>query len=324
MLLPIRTVTIHRQRPRSRRDDLDEPSGPNRPAGPGGGTTLPPRRIRRRPGGGRLLPPASRVPRRLDLVIFLRSGLPQPAGPYEDPDQAAAATRYLTQIDPENIADIVVDLHDPGWPVIRRIDPPLADRLDPQVFLAETRVFFAPEQRPGNSASPTTTPPTRPSWTWAAAPAGPFPTFGPRSARTAASSGSTSPRRCRPPHAAMVATRTRCWSWATPAAGLLPHLSDPDLGLTELARVTVPDGRLVLFHPSGRAALAARHGRRLRPGRPPIRSAGSWTARGGRWPATTTPRPLPRHRRPGSRTHPMRTRETRTSSTLSWVCHRAS
>lgn len=43
------------------------------------------------------------------------------------------------------------------------------------------------------------------------------------------------------------------------AAGLLPHLPDPDLGLTELARVTVPDGRLVLFHPSGRAALAARH-----------------------------------------------------------------
>jgi SAM-dependent methyltransferase len=42
------------------------------------------------------------------------------------------------------------------------------------------------------------------------------------------------------------------------------HLPDPDLVLTELARVTVPDGRLVLFHPSGRAALAARHGRRLR------------------------------------------------------------
>jgi ubiquinone/menaquinone biosynthesis C-methylase UbiE len=48
------------------------------------------------------------------------------------------------------------------------------------------------------------------------------------------------------------------------AAGLLPHLSDPGTGLAELARVTAPGGRLVLFHPSGRAAVAARHGRRLR------------------------------------------------------------
>jgi hypothetical protein len=58
-----------------------------------------------------------------DLVVFLRSGAPQPAAPYEDPDRAPAAARYLTQVDPEGIADIVVDLHDPGWPVIRRMDP---------------------------------------------------------------------------------------------------------------------------------------------------------------------------------------------------------
>jgi SAM-dependent methyltransferase len=49
------------------------------------------------------------------------------------------------------------------------------------------------------------------------------------------------------------------------AAGLIMHLPGTDSGLRELARVTRPGGRLVLFHPSGRAALAARHGRALRP-----------------------------------------------------------
>jgi len=43
-------------------------------------------------------------------------------------------------------------------------------------------------------------------------------------------------------------------------AGVLPHLGDPAGGLGELARVTKPGGRLALFHPIGRAALAARHG----------------------------------------------------------------
>jgi SAM-dependent methyltransferase len=52
------------------------------------------------------------------------------------------------------------------------------------------------------------------------------------------------------------------------AAGLLGHLPDVDPVLTELARVCVVDGRLALFHPSGRAALAARHGRTLRADEP--------------------------------------------------------
>jgi SAM-dependent methyltransferase len=49
------------------------------------------------------------------------------------------------------------------------------------------------------------------------------------------------------------------------AAGLVHHLSDAATGLRELARVTRPGGRLALFHPLGRAALAARRGHELRP-----------------------------------------------------------
>ncbi|MET9437064.1 methyltransferase domain-containing protein [Streptomyces sp. NPDC006551] len=46
-------------------------------------------------------------------------------------------------------------------------------------------------------------------------------------------------------------------------AGLISHLPDPAENLRELARVVRPGGRLALFHPIGRAALAARHGRRV-------------------------------------------------------------
>jgi SAM-dependent methyltransferase len=52
------------------------------------------------------------------------------------------------------------------------------------------------------------------------------------------------------------------------AAGLVHHLPDTEAGLHELARVTRLGGLLVLFHPSGRAALAARHGRVLSPDEP--------------------------------------------------------
>ncbi|WP_031079467.1 class I SAM-dependent methyltransferase [Streptomyces sp. NRRL S-118] len=46
-------------------------------------------------------------------------------------------------------------------------------------------------------------------------------------------------------------------------AGLISHLPHPVENLRELARVVRPGGRLALFHPVGRAALAARHGRRI-------------------------------------------------------------
>ncbi|MFE7567291.1 class I SAM-dependent methyltransferase [Streptomyces sp. NPDC057539] len=46
-------------------------------------------------------------------------------------------------------------------------------------------------------------------------------------------------------------------------AGLIAHLPQPEENLRELARVVRPGGRLALFHPIGRAALAARQGRRI-------------------------------------------------------------
>lgn len=49
------------------------------------------------------------------------------------------------------------------------------------------------------------------------------------------------------------------------AAGLIAHLPHPADSLRELARVVRPGGVLALFHPIGRAALAARQGRRITP-----------------------------------------------------------
>ncbi|MFJ6725552.1 class I SAM-dependent methyltransferase [Streptomyces sp. NPDC091281] len=49
------------------------------------------------------------------------------------------------------------------------------------------------------------------------------------------------------------------------AAGLVAHLPKPSDDLGELARVVRVGGTLALFHPLGRAALAARQGRTLTP-----------------------------------------------------------
>ncbi|MCU7821863.1 class I SAM-dependent methyltransferase [Kitasatospora sp. DSM 101779] len=68
-------------------------------------------------------------------------------------------------------------------------------------------------------------------------------------------------------------------------AGLISHLPGPAEGLRELARVTRPGGRLALYHPIGRAALAARHGRaltpddlRAEPNLRPLLAANGWRA----------------------------------------------
>ncbi|NED20043.1 class I SAM-dependent methyltransferase [Streptomyces sp. SID9913] len=67
------------------------------------------------------------------------------------------------------------------------------------------------------------------------------------------------------------------------AAGLVAHLPRPADTLRELARVVRPGGVLALFHPVGRAALAARQGRRLtdddlraEPSLRPLLAASGW------------------------------------------------
>lgn len=68
------------------------------------------------------------------------------------------------------------------------------------------------------------------------------------------------------------------------ASGLISHVVRPAAVLAELARVTRPGGRLALFHPVGRAVLAARRGRtltpddiRAEPNLRPLLDAAGWT-----------------------------------------------
>jgi ubiquinone/menaquinone biosynthesis C-methylase UbiE len=63
---------------------------------------------------------------------------------------------------------------------------------------------------------------------------------------------------------AVLPLRSGCLD-AVFAAGLLAHLPHPVETLRELARGVRQGGILALFHPIGRAALAARQGRRITP-----------------------------------------------------------
>ncbi|MBE3199456.1 class I SAM-dependent methyltransferase [Frankia sp. CH37] len=216
-------------------------------------------------------------------------------------------TRSTGDDDLDGRADVIVDLNDLTWPVIRRV----ADRLGvtDTWHVSESRAFFAIrattwDSRFGDDAA-----------AYAAAVADLAPGAGAVVVDVGCGTG-----RALPPLRAAVGPAgvvlgldvtpqmlevARDQGRARPgelllgdarrlplasgrvdavfAAGLVHHLPDIRAGLAELARVCRPGGRLAIFHPSGRAALAARHGRTLRPDEPlapgqlgPLLAAAGW------------------------------------------------
>jgi SAM-dependent methyltransferase len=192
--------------------------------------------------------------------------------------------------DGERRAQVVIDHRDPQWPVIRQIHPDLAD--PDRWYLSESRAFFAARAadwdsrfgddipryveavrlagvNPGDVALDVGCGTGRalPALAGAVGPTGSVLGFDftPDMLVAARENG-------RDEHASLVLADARRLPVADDAAdvifaaGLVHHLPDPVAGLSELARVTRPGGTLAIFHPTGRAELAARHGRTLRPG----------------------------------------------------------
>ena len=220
--------------------------------------------------------PAWRTARDWDVVIWLRA---DPADQGQHPGGEAGAS-------------IVIDLHDPSWPVIRRVAAPLASHG--LWYIAETRAFFSTrattwdtkfgDDLPAYAAAIAQARVPRHGvvidvgcGTGRALPAlrqavGPHGTviavdLTPEMLRQARTKG-------RAEHATLILADARHLPFASAsadavfAAGLIMHLPDTEAGLRQLARITRPGGLLILFHPSGRAALAARHSRALEPDEP--------------------------------------------------------
>lgn len=206
------------------------------------------------------------------VIVYLRSGPRSRLGDGEG----------------ERRAQVVIDHHDPQWPVIRHVHPRLAD--PERWYLAESRAFFGARAagwdakfgddlpayaeavalaglRPGDRALDVGcgTGRAMPALADAVGPAG-------RVIGLDLTPGMLAAARAagRDGCGALILADARRLPFADAgadavfAAGLVQHLPDPAAGLAELARVTRPGGRLVIFHPSGRAALAARHGRTIR------------------------------------------------------------
>jgi SAM-dependent methyltransferase len=220
-----------------------------------------------------------------DVTVFLRTA---PGGrhfPVFRKDSSARDQRDRRER--EERADVVIDLHDLHWPVIRRVAAPLAARGS--WYLTETRAFFACRAASWDSRFGD----DLPAYCEAVAEAGirrsgividvgcgtgrALPPLreavGPAGTVIALDVTPEMLDVARPAvqlaGAGMVIADARALPFADGsadaifAAGLVNHLPDTNEGLRELARVTSPGGLLVLFHPSGRAALAARHGHAL-------------------------------------------------------------
>jgi SAM-dependent methyltransferase len=191
--------------------------------------------------------------------------------------------------DGERRAQVVIDHRDPDWPVIRHVHPSLAD--PDRWYLSESRAFFAARaadwdltfgddlpayakavHETGVRAGEVVldvgcgTGRALPALAGAVGPDGRVIglDFTPDMLAAACRAG-------RNTTATLLVADARRLPIAAGAvdvvfaAGLINHLPDPRAGLTELARVTRPGGTLAMFHPIGRAALATRHGRTLRP-----------------------------------------------------------
>nr|BFE65680.1 hypothetical protein GCM10020063_102060 [Dactylosporangium thailandense] len=214
------------------------------------------------------------------VVVWLRTARDRHAG------EAARGDR----------ADIVVDLHDRAWPVIRHVAPHLAEHG--MWYLRESRAFFGVRAATWDTRFGDDGP------AYAAA----VHRAGLRQGGTVLDAGCGTGRALPALRAAVGPAGVIVGVDVTPqmldlarsrdeplvladarrlpfaagaldaifAAGLVTHLPDATEGLRELARAVRPGGRLVLFHPSGRARLAARHGRTPAPGR----AAGRGPARG--------------------------------------------
>jgi SAM-dependent methyltransferase len=225
------------------------------------------------------------------IIVYLRSGPRSRLGDGEG----------------ERRAQVVIDHHDPLWPVIRHVHPRLAD--PEKWYLAESRAFFgaraagwdarfgddlpaygkaveAAGLAPGDLALDVGCGTGRalPALSRAVGPTG-------RAIGLDITPGMLARARAegRDGCATLMLADARRLPIADAtadvvfAAGLVQHLPDPVAGLAELARVTRPGGRLIIFHPSGRAALAARHGRAVRPDEPlnednlrPLLAAAGW------------------------------------------------
>ena len=247
------------------------------------------------PAGGRLdsalnvlEPAADRV------IVYLRSGPRRQVGRLGDGEG-------------ERRAQVVIDHHDPQWPVIRHVHPRLAD--PERWYLTESRAFFGAraadwdakfgDDLPAYAKAVETAEPrlgdlaldvgcgtgrALPALAAAVGPDGRVlgVDLTPAMLETARAAG-------RNDCAGLVLADARrlplpdAVAGLVFAAGLVQHLPDPAAGLAELARVTRRGGRLMLFHPSGRVALAARHGRTVRPDEPlnednlgPLLAAAGW------------------------------------------------